>query len=262
MELDRLRRQEQLGEPGDYPVSVRFDDAATGRPLAGPFAKTLESAGLSALDLVFLAPVGEDAGLGRLGSLLAAWAEGLRPPDLPADAVLTLITDRGDPSVDDLALACRALRRLLAERATSTGATSRPRGTEDASSGFAELSTVERYLAGRVEMVRGRLATGLDGLGAALPAGDVRAAMLALAGSSSPAASRSRRPRGARGRGVRRCSSRSSRASQTTMPASSPRRPSGRASTPPPHAAPVRPAQGARGPPAAGGAAVRGDERH
>ncbi len=104
-----------LGDPKDYGFSVRFDDADSGKPLAGPFAVTLAEVGLSALDLVFLAPAGEDTGLGRLGDVLAAWGEGLRPESVPATAVLTLVTGEGDPSIDDLALACRALRRLIAE---------------------------------------------------------------------------------------------------------------------------------------------------
>jgi hypothetical protein len=172
-----------LGSPGSYRFSVRFDDRETGAALAGPFAVALGEVGLAALDLVFLAPVGEDSGLGRLGSVLTAYAERLRPASVPDDALVTLITDQGDPSVDDLAIACRALRRLLAE-ARDLDARDLATPGDEATSGFAVGD-----LDARVGAVRRRLAAGRFFLEAALPAaeggparGDIAAAMVGLAG--------------------------------------------------------------------------------
>jgi len=180
-----------LGAPGDYPFTVRFDDPGTGKTLAGPFAASVEDAGLSALDAVFLAPAGADAGLGRLGAVLTAWAEGLRPPKLET-ATITLVTDQGERTVDDLALACRALRRLLAEARDLDGRDLASPGAGDATSGFATSGVGERDLTGRLRGVRSRLVAGRGRLAGALPAadgeprGDVRAAMVSLAGFELP----------------------------------------------------------------------------
>jgi hypothetical protein len=175
---------ELLGDPAGYPLAVRFDDAETGTTLAGPFRHTLAEVGLGALDLVFLASVGEETGLGRLGALLAAWAEGLRPESAPAPAVTVIETDQGDPSVDDLVLACRSLRRLVAGARDLDGRDLVAAGTTDSTSGI-DISELEA----RVTAVRAALQARHDGLRDALPEGtggpargDVRAAMLALSG--------------------------------------------------------------------------------
>ena len=167
---------------------MRFDDAESGKPLAGPFAATLGDVGLSALDLVFLAPVGEDTGLGRLGDVLAAWGEGMRPESVPATAVLILVTGQGDPSTDDLALACRALRRLIAEARDLDGRDVASPGALEVPSGL-DVGELEA----RIECLRAGLAAAREALAAALPArpdrparGDVRGAMLALAGFELP----------------------------------------------------------------------------
>jgi hypothetical protein len=130
--------------------------------------------GLSALDLVYLAPLGDESGLGPLGALLEAWVEGRRPADAPA---ATLATDQGDPSVDDLALACRALRRLIGEARDLDAADLASPGTVDVRLGV----DLDKF-AKRAGAVRTSLQQGKDFLAKALRDGDVRAAMLALAG--------------------------------------------------------------------------------
>ena len=92
--------------------------------LTAPVSRTLADAGLSALDVVFLAPAGEETGLGRLGDVLAAWADGLRPKDLdPAprpcsrspSAIRRSTTSRSPPA---------RCARCSPRHATSTAATS------------------------------------------------------------------------------------------------------------------------------------------
>ncbi len=173
-----------LGDPAALTFTVRFDDPASGEPVAAGPSGTLADLGLSALDLVFLAPVGDEVGSGRLGALLAAWGEGRRPAEVPATAVAVVETHGGDPSVDDVLVAARSLRRLVAESRDLDGRDLASPGATDAVAGFdiAELD-------GRVTAVRSCLAARRAVLAAALPAedgtaarADVRAAMLALAG--------------------------------------------------------------------------------
>jgi hypothetical protein len=187
-----------LGEPDGYGVNAHFADPATGAPVSPVFAHTLADTGLAALDVVCLAPTGEDAGLGRLGAVLAAWAEGLRPDGLDPAAVLVLETDAGDPSLDELAVAARALRALVGEARDLDGRDLAAPGSTDPVRG---LDTDE--LETRLDDVAGALETGRAALAAALAAatagaagngaaraltGGVRAAMLALAGFQLPAA--------------------------------------------------------------------------
>ena len=155
----------------------------------GPFAATLADVGLSALDLAFLAPAGEDTGLGRLGDVLAAWGEGLRPESVPATAVLTLVTGEGDPSTDDLALACRALRRLIAEARDLDGRDVASPGALEVPSGLdvGELEASDRSASAPGWPRRAKHSRRPCPPGPARPArGDVRAAMLALAGFELP----------------------------------------------------------------------------
>ncbi len=173
-----------LGPPGDVPLSVGFRDPETGAALGPAVAATLADVGLSALDLVHLAPAGDDPGLGRLGDVLVAWARTRRPPEVPAAAPPVVTTDGGDPSLDDLALACRPLRALLAGSRDLDARDLASPGTADVPPGL-DLAALE----GRVGDVRGALVAGRDALARALPEsagapprGDLRAAMLALSG--------------------------------------------------------------------------------
>jgi hypothetical protein len=175
-----------LGDPGDYRVSIAFSDPATGARVAGPFEGTLADLGLAALDVVYLAPVGEQTGLGALGELLGAWAAGHRPDDISAEAVVAITTSLGDPSVDDLVVVCRQLRRLLAEARDLDGRDLASPGATDVPAGF-DLADLEDLIAHVVAVLQ----AGRQRLAAALPArkrgtarGDVRAAMLSLGGFS------------------------------------------------------------------------------
>ena len=153
-----------LGPLSAYRFAVRFGDGAVAEA-------TLADVGLSALDVVFLAPAGEDAGLGRLGAVLTAWAQARHP-----DAVVD--TGPGDPSIDELAVACRSLRRLVGEARDLDG---RDLGSPGATDVVAGVDVGE--LEGRATAVRDALQAGRARLAAALGAGgDVGAAMLALAG--------------------------------------------------------------------------------
>jgi hypothetical protein len=173
-----------LGDPARATFAFRFDDPISGAPVGAPIQASLAEVGLAALDLVYLAPVGEQTGLGRLGDLLRAWAEARRPKEVAADAVVTLLTGDGDPSLDNLAVACRQLRRLVAEARDLDGRDLASPGAADVPSG---LNADE--LQARVTAVRTALRAGRARIAAALPArqngpprGDVRAAMLSLAG--------------------------------------------------------------------------------
>jgi hypothetical protein len=173
-----------LGDPARYQLTVRFVDPVTGEPVAEPVERTLADVGLAALDLVFLAPVGEETGLGRLGSVLAAWAEGLRSPSVPETAALTIDTAVGDPTIDGVAVVCRQLRRLVAEARDLDGRDLAAPDTAEAASGLdvAELETRLGRVVGALTTGRNRLAKVLPEKGADKARGDVRAAMLALAG--------------------------------------------------------------------------------
>src|SRR5262249_34320063 len=59
------------GAPGDLHFEIRFE-APTATAAATPEAHSLAEVGLSALDVLFLGPGGDEVGLGRLGPLLAA----------------------------------------------------------------------------------------------------------------------------------------------------------------------------------------------
>jgi hypothetical protein len=175
-----------LGDAAALAFRVRFDDPGSGATMAGPFSHTLAETSLAALDLLYLVPGGDDTGLGRLGEALTAWGERSRPRDIPVDATLVVETVVGDRSIDDVALAARAIRRLIAHSRDLDGRDLAAPGTTDAASG---LDTDE--LARRVDRVRAALAAGRDRLAATLepghpPAGDTRMAMLALSGFELP----------------------------------------------------------------------------
>ncbi len=74
-----------LGPPSGVRFEVQFLDPAAGAALGAPVVGTAEDLGVGALDLVQLAPGGEDAGRGGIGMLVAAWAAAR--PDAPAGAV-------------------------------------------------------------------------------------------------------------------------------------------------------------------------------
>lgn len=173
-----------LGDPATLRFSVRFVAPVSRATVAGPFTRSLADVGLAALDFTFLAPVGEEPGLGQLGALLIAWAETLRPATTPPTAVAVIQTNLGEQRVDDLALAARSLRRLIAAARDLDGRDLATPGATDATSGFATAELGER-----VNAVNRALRAQRNTLAAALPLaageaarGDVRAAMLALSG--------------------------------------------------------------------------------
>lgn len=173
-----------LGDPAQIRLTVRFTDAVSGVTVAGPFTRSLADIGLAALDVVLLAPVGEEPGLGQLSVILAAWAETLRPTTTPTGALAALQTNRGERSVDDVALAARSLRKLITAARDLDARDLAAPGVTEAPSG---LETDELDV--RVNTVISALRAGRRALAAALPAtegaaarGDIRAAMLALVG--------------------------------------------------------------------------------
>ncbi|HKE78910.1 MAG TPA: hypothetical protein VKB54_06365 [Solirubrobacteraceae bacterium] len=178
-----------LGAPARYGFAVRFvrpDDGAT----AGVLRATLADVGLAAIDAVFLAPVGEQTGLGRLESVLAAWADGRRPAGVPGGASAIVDAGSGEGSLADLAVVARALRRLVAEARDLDGRDLAAPGATDVPTGV----DIDE-LGARVAAVRAELETRGSDLQAALPdaegappRGDIRAAMLGLSGFELPGA--------------------------------------------------------------------------
>ena len=189
-----------LGDPGRFALGVTFLDPVTGAAAAPPLARTLADVGLAALDVVALAPAGEETGLGRLGAVLASWAEGLRQDGLEPGATVVLETHTGDPSLDDLAVSGRALRALLDDARDLDGRDLAAPGVTDATSGL-DAGDLEP----RVGAVRAALQTGDAAVAKALAAGhDLRAPMLALkrlrSAGHRPSRQRPSRPRRAGGR--------------------------------------------------------------
>ncbi|MGI8332712.1 hypothetical protein ACRYCC_22395 [Actinomadura scrupuli] len=179
-----------LGSPSGYRFAVRFTHPDTGERVPGVVRATLADVGLAAIDAVFLAPVGEQTGLGRLEAVLAAWGEGRRPAGVPAAAVAVVEPGTGEGSLADLAVVARTLRRLVAEARDLDGRDLAAPGTTEVPAGVhvAELDA-------RVKAVRTALEAHRAGLAAALPAaageparGDVRAALLRFGGFELPAA--------------------------------------------------------------------------
>lgn len=171
-----------LGDPARFTLGIRFRDPVTGAAAAPTLTRTLADVGLAALDVVALAPAGEEPGLGRLGMLLASWADGERPAGLDPNVVVQLDTATGDPSLDDLAVSGRALRALLDDARDLDGRDLVPPGATDAASGF---DTAE--LASRVDAVRTALATADATLATAVAAGgDLRAPLLGCSGFALP----------------------------------------------------------------------------
>ncbi len=178
-----------LGGPSGYGVMVRFT-RPDGGAAVGEVRATLADVGLAAIDAVFLAPVGEQTGLGRLEPLLAAWAQGRRPAGVPADAVAVVDPGTGDGSLTDLAVVARTLRRLVAEARdldgrdlAAPGATEVPAGI-DVDELSIRVEAVRTALDGR----RGALEAALPEAEGAPPRGDVRAAMLSFVGFEIPGA--------------------------------------------------------------------------
>ena len=171
-----------LGDPARFTLGIHFRDPDTGAAAAPTLTRTLADVGLAALDVVALAPAGEEPGLGRLGMLLASWADRERPTGLDPNVVVQLDTATGDPSLDDLAVSGRALRALLDDARDLDGRDLVPPGATDAASGF---DTAE--LASRVDAVRTALATADATLATAVAAGgDLRAPLLGCSGFALP----------------------------------------------------------------------------
>src|SRR5262249_53356488 len=112
------------------------------------------------------APAGDDTGLGTLGDVLAALAETLRPATA-LDAVAVVETDVGTTTLDDVALAARALRRLVGDARDLDARDLAEPGTTDAASGLDPDD-----LAARADALRAALAAGRGALAAALPPTD------------------------------------------------------------------------------------------
>ncbi len=179
-----------LGSPSGYRFSVRFVHPDTGHAVGGVVEGTLADVGLAAIDAVYLAPVGEQTGVGRLEAVLAAWADGRRPASIPAGAAAVVDAGTGDGSLADLAVVARTLRRLVAEARDLDGRDLAAPGATDVPAGV-----LVPELDARVAAVRAALDGRRVALAAALPAapgsssrGDLRAAMLSCSGFDLPAA--------------------------------------------------------------------------
>jgi hypothetical protein len=193
-----------LGDASGWRFAVRFAHPESGETAAGEVRATLADVGLAATDAAFLAPVGEQTGLGRLDALLAAWGDGRRPSGIPAAAVAVVDPGSGEGSLADLATVGRSLRRLVAEARdldgrdlAAPGETGVPSGGDPASSGATGVPTGVDLaeLDARVGAVRGALKARRAALVAALPGaaeaparGDLRAAILDFVGYELPAA--------------------------------------------------------------------------
>ena len=91
----------------------------------------------AALDVVALAPTGEQTGLGRLGGGRSpSWAEGRARPGSSRPSYSCSTRAAGDPSLDDLGVACRALRALLDDARDLDARDLAPPGATDAASGL------------------------------------------------------------------------------------------------------------------------------
>jgi hypothetical protein len=166
-----------IGDPAALRFEVSFADPARGTVFGTPAQRSLADVGLAALDLISLAPRGEETGAARLGSLLAAWAESLRPSSAPPDAAMIVRTDIGERTIDDALLGARPLYELVAAARDLDGRDLAAPGTTDPPSGLdvAELDD-------RVDAVADTLSSRGDALAAAPADGDLRSAMLALNG--------------------------------------------------------------------------------
>ena len=171
-----------LGEPARYRFTVRFQDTVTGRPVPGAVPGSLADVGLAALDAVYLAPVGEQTDLGRLGAVLAAWGQARRPGTAPGTVVPVVDAGGGDGSLADLAVVARSLRRLVAEARDLDGTDLAAPGATDipADVDVADLEERERDVRAALERHRTALA---DALGGAAGNGtSLRRVMLAFGG--------------------------------------------------------------------------------
>lgn len=173
-----------LGDPARIPFTVSFLDTDTGATLSGPIRRSIADLGLSALDLLFLAPAGEDPGLGLLGAVLTAWAEQLRPQHGVSTSDVVIGSRIGDPSLDDVVAVARSMRALVANATDLDGRSLAEAGAVEVPAGV-DLDE----LASRIRSVVASLAELRDGVVAALKAtaaeGDgtaLRLAMLRLIG--------------------------------------------------------------------------------
>lgn len=172
-----------LADAAAVSLSVRFVDPTDGT-VVGPFRRTLADTPLSALDLVFLAPGGEATGLGRLADALAVWAETLRPEGAAGSVVVQ--TDLGRPSLDEVVLAARAVRRLVSD---ARDLDARDLAEPDAAGAAPLEPDVDPHdLAEREGVVRGAITEARSRLAAASGTVAVRSALAGLLGGALPGA--------------------------------------------------------------------------
>jgi hypothetical protein len=170
-----------LGSPREigFEIVVTSPKGAVMRRLQG----TIADVGLAALDVMFLTPSGEASGLGRLGEVIAGWAE-LHRSDTDADDVLEIDATVGDPSLTDVVAVARSLRSMIAAATDLDARTFAEPGSVGVTSGV-DLAD----LLGRTEAVavalRGRRDELADAL-ATTSTDHVRRAILRLSGFELP----------------------------------------------------------------------------
>jgi hypothetical protein len=172
-----------LGAPKDvgFEVVVTAPDGS----VAQRARATLANVGVAALDVLFLTPSGEAAGLGRLGKVIAGWAEAHRP-DTAADGALAIDGGVGDPSLTDVVAVARSLRSMIAAATDLDARTFTESGSVDVVSGVDVADLLDR-----AEAVAGALRDGrveLEGALAATSSDQVRRAILRLSGFELPGA--------------------------------------------------------------------------
>lgn len=170
-----------LGAPRDIGFEVVMtapDGSVTQRARA-----TLANVGLAALDVLNLAPSGEATGLGRLGEVIAGWAE-VHRPDAAGDEVVAIDGSVGDPSLTDVVAVARSLRSVIAAATDLDARTFAEPGSVDVVSGVDVADLLDR-----AEAVAGALRGGREELAGALAAASsdrVRQAILRLSGFELP----------------------------------------------------------------------------
>ncbi|HMI82545.1 MAG TPA: hypothetical protein VK550_00560 [Polyangiaceae bacterium] len=170
-----------LGDPAAIKLTLRFVNA-NGADIAPRLARTLADTGLAALDVLYLAPRGEETGLGRLGDAFDVWAETQRPAEL-AGATIVVEGDMTQPDLAAVTLAARALCRLIAEgRDLDARDLVEPNATELAD-GIDPADVPARESALRKALVAAH-----HRLAAAASAREQRAALLPLVGYQLPGA--------------------------------------------------------------------------
>jgi hypothetical protein len=170
-----------LGSPREmgFEVAVTAPNGTVTRRLQA----TIADVGLAALDVLFLTPAGEATGLGRLGEVIAGWAE-LNRPDTGADDVLVIDANVGDPSLTDVVTVARSLRSMIAAATDLDARTFAESGAVDLAAGVDVADLLRRAeavavaLRGRRDELAGALAT--------TSSDNVRRAILRLSGFELP----------------------------------------------------------------------------